>query len=1232
MAESEVGTAVLRLRVETASALQALEAFRNAALAAFSGLNTGNPFDGFGRGAAAAGRRVGRRLRKGVEEELKQLKFESVKEALNFNPANTIAGLRTYSKALRDLAEVSDLASGDTQDLFDRISAVDNALKRASSSSAQLAAEQRKLNADLAETVRLREQEAQALLEVELQRGRAIGALKSSPISGRQADGSIIPGSPSDPRNPAPLLKQLRQATTEAGSFDISSLRRVSDAAVEAGMGLQDFTKAIINGQLALPKTTANLNEITRSFQSLAASTKSGTAEFNNFTQAAAKSEQKALLAQLDELKALREVFEFGRAPNSKGGLSKDSFRGTEELLAFAKQVERTPAAIQVYITALEQAQAVTKLSDANFAKLTAEIDRQRAAFDAATRSAEAFSRIQRLSAEERKRVADAFTSASRAQAPRALPSSDALAARIAADGGTQPQRLQPGQLNQTREQQLTALRRQAEEARKLAVAERQSKDEQVQLNVALEAGLQVLRTTLGVIDEQVQGYRFQNEVLDEQLSKQRQLQQIEAQRSEEARKRLAAEAKDRAAREQGRGREIGRLNAVPIDGRLPGGGFAPGSPGARAALRRRLTEAGSNALIGGAFPALFGQGLGASVGGALGGGAGGLVGGQFGFGLSLVGTALGAQFDEATRKLQTLGSALSDPVGQLSALSEAGLISSKGLEKQVQALIDTGREAEAAALIQKDLANTYGDLQNAKDLAAASDELNRSWARLQVSIASLVGSPIVDLLADTTSALQKFATAVQGLRNVIPEPVRKQVSSFGTDFALGALLPGVKSVRDIAKFLPGFGGGSGGGSKQQQTEITANERVTELRQLRLRLISAEAQGQQELTLQLERQRTELEKQAALENSRARNESPLKQQEIAAKFNEQLLRIDERRLALERERTSEVRRRVDIERAAANELGQIRDQFAAASRQAANENAAAREELAIQQRRAGGLGSSGASALASVNSIEAAKREVELAQVRQTAAQNAAIRAEREALILRERIDTLRKEGASQSELNTAEQAALAARNAAEQARNEYELGGKALEAAGVAVKTSAFQAKADLNDLLEGIQDIIRSLSRGIEDSVGSLRKLQNTGGEGLNRFLSAQQVADRQAAVGRQLAPEAQRLAERLGVQFSVSGTREQINAQLIDFIEAARNELRITEDIGQAQRELAKATNDLTTINDALKTVTGELATLTGQLAENTAALASKDWNIYVNASASGDLPRGVEVYQQ
>ena len=63
---------------------------------------------------------------------------------------------------------------------------------------------------------------------------------------------------------------------------------------------------------------------------------------------------------------------------------------------------------------------------------------------------------------------------------------------------------------------------------------------------------------------------------------------------------------------------------------------------------RQKLRSAAGSGIIGGAFPALFGQGVGASIGGGFGGLAGGLIGGEFGFGLSLVGTALGQAIDDA--------------------------------------------------------------------------------------------------------------------------------------------------------------------------------------------------------------------------------------------------------------------------------------------------------------------------------------------------------------------------------------------------------------------------------------------------------------------------------------------------------------------------------------------------------------------------------------------------------
>ena len=60
-----------------------------------------------------------------------------------------------------------------------------------------------------------------------------------------------------------------------------------------------------------------------------------------------------------------------------------------------------------------------------------------------------------------------------------------------------------------------------------------------------------------------------------------------------------------------------------------------------------RLAGAASNALIGGGFPLLFGQGALGAAGGGIGGALGGALGGGFGFGLSIAGTALATRIQE---------------------------------------------------------------------------------------------------------------------------------------------------------------------------------------------------------------------------------------------------------------------------------------------------------------------------------------------------------------------------------------------------------------------------------------------------------------------------------------------------------------------------------------------------------------------------------------------------------
>ena len=98
-----------------------------------------------------------------------------------------------------------------------------------------------------------------------------------------------------------------------------------------------------------------------------------------------------------------------------------------------------------------------------------------------------------------------------------------------------------------------------------------------------------------------------------------------------------------------------------------------------RSAMQAR-ENAASNALIGGAFPLLFGQGAGASAGGALGGAAGGLLGGQFGFALSLVGTQLGSLVDNLVSSTAELGRA----IGPFARDTEA-VTASLGLQGSVE-------------------------------------------------------------------------------------------------------------------------------------------------------------------------------------------------------------------------------------------------------------------------------------------------------------------------------------------------------------------------------------------------------------------------------------------------------------------------------------------------------------------------------------------------------------------
>ena len=100
--------------------------------------------------------------------------------------------------------------------------------------------------------------------------------------------------------------------------------------------------------------------------------------------------------------------------------------------------------------------------------------------------------------------------------------------------------------------------------------------------------------------------------------------------------------------------------------------------------------QAISNALIGGAFPLLFGQGAGASAGGALGGAAGGLLGGQFGFALSLVGTQIGSIIDTFVAGTAELGRAIGPFTQDTQAVTAALGLQGSAEEARIKLIEET--------------------------------------------------------------------------------------------------------------------------------------------------------------------------------------------------------------------------------------------------------------------------------------------------------------------------------------------------------------------------------------------------------------------------------------------------------------------------------------------------------------------------------------------------------------
>jgi archaellum component FlaC len=133
-----------------------------------------------------------------------------------------------------------------------------------------------------------------------------------------------------------------------------------------------------------------------------------------------------------------------------------------------------------------------------------------------------------------------------------------------------------------------------------------------------------------------------------------------------------------------------------------------------------------SSAIIGGAFPLLFGQTGAAAVGGAAGGALGGIIGGQFGFALSIAGTAIGQfiqQQDELDKSLSKISRSFQNAGHSVGFTRESfnQMRSTLRMTKDEVIAVATefarfGEAGQSAAFIFGDNPNTFKNLAAIRD------------------------------------------------------------------------------------------------------------------------------------------------------------------------------------------------------------------------------------------------------------------------------------------------------------------------------------------------------------------------------------------------------------------------------------------------------------------------------------------------------------------------------------
>ena len=170
-------------------------------------------------------------------------------------------------------------------------------------------------------------------------------------------------------------------------------------------------------------------------------------------------------------------------------------------------------------------------------------------------------------------------------------------------------------------------------------------------------------------------------------------------------------------------------------------------------AIGRGAASAVGSGIIGGGFPLLFGQGPISALGGAAGGIAGGALSaipgmGQFGFALSIAGTAIGSAMEDLSEAMRKPEENIENLIGKL------GLVGTP-TEKMAKELEKLGLKGSAAKLVMDKFNERFGDAPDIlKENSEKMLEFKNKVNELGTAITLFLGKALVPFIDSIMSGM----------------------------------------------------------------------------------------------------------------------------------------------------------------------------------------------------------------------------------------------------------------------------------------------------------------------------------------------------------------------------------------------------------------------------------------------------------------------------------------------